>query len=317
MRKTVNKAIIEGRIYDHTLEKKITGETSKAPGTVYIAGDINIATDDACLNIVTVHYTYVTEWTSKGNQDKTFPVLSQIIDSAKTIVKDGKDNATLVRCSGAAISLNEFFTDNAKSESNPDGLVSAKRLERGFINIVSNLNSEDKRNEFECDMLINGTRLVEADPENNIPEDYLVIKGAVFNFRNDLLPVEFIVRNAGGINYFQSLEASPSNPIFTKVWGTIKSQTITKTYQEETAFGEPVVKESSRTTREWIILKAAKETYEIGDSENGITAEEVTELGQKRQVVIAELKKNHEDYMSKKNGGATAPATAGAGGFNF
>ena len=127
MRKTLNRENIAGRIYDINLEKKVTGPSSKVPGTQYIAGDIDIATDEDALNIVTVHYSYVTETTSKGNADKRYPVLANLIENAKTIVADGKENATIVKVGGSTLSLNEFFTENAKTEKNPDGLVSSKR----------------------------------------------------------------------------------------------------------------------------------------------------------------------------------------------
>ena len=62
----VNNTHIEGKLYNHDLTLKVTGENSKAPGTEFIAGNIEIATDDAGVNIVPVHFTYVTATTSKG-----------------------------------------------------------------------------------------------------------------------------------------------------------------------------------------------------------------------------------------------------------
>jgi hypothetical protein len=76
------------------------------------------------------------------------------------------------------------------------------------------------------DMLINGTRLVEADEEKHIFNDYLIVKGAVFNFRGAILPVEFTVKNPTGIKYFESLDVSQSNLVFTKVWGHITNEVI-------------------------------------------------------------------------------------------
>ena len=60
MMKLKNETHIEGYLYEHALEKKQTGPNSKNPGTDFIAGTISIATDEACLNIVPVHFTYVT-----------------------------------------------------------------------------------------------------------------------------------------------------------------------------------------------------------------------------------------------------------------
>ena len=48
----INKTHIEGVLYQHDLELKVTGDTSKNPGTEYITGTVEIATDDAGVNIV-------------------------------------------------------------------------------------------------------------------------------------------------------------------------------------------------------------------------------------------------------------------------
>ena len=48
MKKNIlNKTHIEGFLYEHDLELKVTGEKSKNPNTEYIAGSISIATDNA------------------------------------------------------------------------------------------------------------------------------------------------------------------------------------------------------------------------------------------------------------------------------
>lgn len=53
MKKAFNNATyIEGYIYEHKLEEKVTGETSKNPGTPFITGTISIATDEDLLNVV-------------------------------------------------------------------------------------------------------------------------------------------------------------------------------------------------------------------------------------------------------------------------
>lgn len=44
--KMINEVHVEGLLYDHKLEMKVTGSASKAPGTQYIAGTINVATDN-------------------------------------------------------------------------------------------------------------------------------------------------------------------------------------------------------------------------------------------------------------------------------
>ena len=315
MRKALNRERVEGRIYDHDLALKTVQNTeSKNYGKEFIGGSIDIATDDDNLNIVQVYFTYVTETTSKGNKNATFTALKNIIDNGKTILNNGADNATMVRID-TALALNDFYTQRNGDEV----LVSAKRNNGGFVTIVNSLGDADTRNTFECDMLINGTKYVEADPEKNIAEDYLVVKGAVFDFRNAILPVEFVVRNANGIKYFESLDASPQNMVFTKVWGKINSETIVTRREEESAFGEPSVKEYTRTVREWVITGTSKpdSVYEIGDAENGITAEEIKKALADREVYLADVKKKADEYQASKNAGSVVGDTAAAGAFNF
>jgi len=320
MRKTLNREHISGRIYDHALALKTVQSTeSKNYGKEFINGTIDIATDDDCLNIVQVHFTYVTETTSKGNKNATYGALKNIIENGKTILNDGAENATIVKID-TALALNDFYT----SRNGEETLVSAKRNEGGFVTIIQKMEDADNRNTFECDMLINGTRYVEADPEKNIAEDYLVVKGAVFDFRNAILPVEFIVKSQGGIKYFESLDASPQNMTFTKVWGKINSETIVTKREEESAFGEPAVKEYTRTIREWVITGTSKAdaVYEIGDAENGITTEDIKKAMGDREVYLADVKKRQDEYQASKNAGsasstASATAPAAQGGFNF
>ena len=317
MRKIVNRERVEGRVYEHNLNMKVTGETSKHPGTNYINGTLDVATDEDCLNIVTVNFTYVTETTSKGTKNDTYNTLKNIIESGKTILLDGKDAATMVRID-TALGVNDFYTNRNGEEQ----LVSAKRNDGGFVHTESKLGDETKRNFFECDMLINGTRLVEADEERHIPADYLIVKGAVFNFRNAILPVEFVVKNPGGIKYFESLEASPSNMVFTKVWGKIESQTIIDKREEESAFGEAIVKEYDRKVREWVITGTAKEPYEMGDEQTGITVDEIKQMLADRETYLADIKKRNEEWQAQRVTGNTASqnvaaAPAAVGGFNF
>lgn len=317
MKKPINREHIEGWVYEHGLAIKTVQNTeSKNYGKEFINGTLDIQTDDAGLNIITVNFTYVTETTSKGTKNETYTTLKNIIENGKTVLVDGKDAATMVRID-TALGLNDFYTNRNGEET----LVQAKRNDGGFVHTTNKLGDESVRNTFEFDMLINGTRLVEADPEKNIENDYLIVKGAVFNFRNAILPVELVVKSAGGIKYFESLDASPSNLVFTKVWGKIESQTIVDKREEESAFGEAAVKEYTRTVREWVITGTAKETYEIGDEQAGITTDEVKQAMADREVYLADVKKRQDEYQASRAAEGGSPASgnvsAAAGGFNF
>ena len=317
MRKTLNKERISGRLYDISklTKKTVQNPESKSYGQDFIGGSIDIATDEDCLNIVTVYFTFVQPTYSSGKENKTYGVLENLINNGKTVLTDGVDEATLVRID-ASLGLNDFYTQRNGEET----LVSAKRNVGSFANIISK--PDEVSNSFECDMLINGTQYVEADEERHIAQDYLIVKGAVFDFRGAILPVQFVVKNKTGMDYFESLDASKDNLIFTKVWGVINSETIVDKREEESAFGEPAVKEYTRTTREWVITGTSRKEsiYEIGDEEGGITKEEIKKAMADREVYLADVKRKNDEYQASKNSGnaiSNAAAPAAQGGFDF
>ena len=314
MMKVKNETHIEGYLYEHALEKKVSGEKSKNPGTEFISGTVSIATDEDILNIVPVHFTYVTALTSSGKPNATFTTLSNIINGTyDTVMNGGKDSAAKIRID-SAIGLNEFYSDrNGKEE-----LVSAKRNEGGFVHLVTDGLADDQRNRntFKCDMLITNVRHIEADEERNLPEK-AIIKGAIFDFRKSLLPVEFTAVNPGAISYFEGLDASNSNPVFTQIWGRQVSETIVRTITEESAFGEAHVREVRTPHKDWVITGARPEPY-VWDDESTLTAAEVNEAGKAREITLAALKQRQDEYKASKG---TAPVktinTPANGNFNF
>lgn len=313
MKKTmINQSHIEGVLYEHALESKVSGETSKNPGTPFISGTIGIATDDAMTNIITVHFTYVTATFGSGKPNDTYTTLNNIINGTfGTYMKDGADKAVKLRVD-SAIGLNEFYTDrNGKEE-----LVSAKRNEGGFVHKVDAIDADEKvRNTFKTDMLINSVTRTEADEEKKIPEK-VIVKGAIFNFRKDLLPIEFSATNPHAMDYFEGLGASQKEPVFTCVWGRQVSEVVTRTITTESAFGEDEVREIKNTRKDFVITGAAKEPY-LWDDESSITAAELNEAIQKREVDLAAMKKRQDEYKASKASGASSTVTTAQGEFNF
>ncbi len=176
-------------------------------------------------------------------------------------------------------------------------------------------------------MLIKNVTRVEDDTDKNINEDYVVVKGAIFNFRNALLPVDFIVRNAEGMGYFEDLNASQNEPVFTKVWGRINCGSVANEVKEETAFGEEAVRTFERKIKEWIITGTSKVPYDFGD-ETVLTVTEVQNAMQDRELMLADTKKRSEEYRAQREGGntptpaatsttTTSTVTATKGTFNF
>lgn len=309
MKKCINSTHIEGVLYEHKLELKESGPNSKNPGTKFISGTVDIATDDAGINIVPVHFTYVTEKTYKGSTNATYTTLMNIIDGKYgTVMANGKENAVKLRID-SALGLNEFYSDRNGTEE----LVSVKRNEGGFVHVADSLaEDENTRNTFTCDMLITNVSIKEADEERNLPEK-AIIKGAIFDFRNALLPVEFSAINPKAIAYFESLEASNTNPTFTKLWGRQVSETIVRTITEESAFGEDSVREVKSSRKDFVITGASKEPYEW-DSEDTITANELAEAISARETYLATIKQRQNEYKASKIVNAATPSN---GGFNF
>ena len=309
MMKVRNKTRIDGRLYQHSLQLKESGPNSQTPGTKFISGNVEIATDNDITNIVTVHYTYVTATTSTGKSNATFNVLKDIIDGKLgSVMANGADNAAVITID-SAIGLNEFFSDrNGKEE-----LVSAKRNEGGFAVVKSAADEDEtKRNTFDVDMIITGTRMIEADPEKDLPEK-MILRGAIFDFRNSLLPIELSVVNPRAISYFESLEITQRNPVFTRLQGRQVSEVVTREVVEESAFGDPVVKKFASTRKDWVVTWAASEPY-AWDDESTITAAELTKAMSDRETYLATLKQRQDEYQASKNQPAAAPANQG---FNF
>ena len=106
MRKIINKAHVEGRISESTLEVRVSKK-----GVTYIGGKLDVATDNEGLNIVTVEFPYVAEKFNNGNENKTYGVLKNIIEHGKTIMGNPGEEATMVRLD-PSISLNEWYRDD-------------------------------------------------------------------------------------------------------------------------------------------------------------------------------------------------------------
>ena len=303
----INSVHIEGVLYSHNLEAKVTGENSKNPGTPYIAGTIDIATDNEQTNVVSIHFTYVTPAYGSGKSNPNYAILNDVISGkVKNVTEHGEGAKLRV---DSAIALNEFYSDRNGEEE----LVSVKRNEGGFIHIVSKIDDDEKkRNTFTTDMVITGVTHVDADEERNLPEK-VTVRGCIFDFRNALLPVEFSATSTGAMNYFEGLGVSNKEPVFTKVWGRELATTITRTITEESAFGEPMVREVNSTRRDFVITGALTEPY-AWDDETTITAAELTKAMTDRQTYLAAMKQRQDEYRASQGGSSNEPKK---GGFDF
>lgn len=313
MKKMINKVSLYGKLYEMDLKKKVSGDNSKNPGTEYITGTIGVATDDDCLNIVSVNYSYVVPMTKSNKPNNTYTVLENILNGVYgTVLGVGADNAAVVRID-SQIGLNEFYTDRSGKEE----LVSAKRIENGFIHIAGkNDIPPANHNQFECDYMITNVRHVDENPERGTPEK-TILKGAIFNdYNKTLMPIEFSVVNPLAMGYFEGLSVNGSNPLFTRVKGHVVNETIVRNVEEVSAWGEVSIKSVPSSRRDWVVDYSAEEPYNFGE-ENVLTADEVNEAIKTREVMLAALKSRNAEYKASKGATATPVVAATKEKFDF
>lgn len=300
----INTCHIEGILYEHDLTLKESGPNSKNPGTPFISGTVSIATDDKLTNIVPIHYTYVTATTGRGNANASFTVLNNIVNGTYKTYMDDPNHAAKLRAD-TAIGLNEFYTDRNGQEE----LVSAKRNEGGFIHVTDTLiDDENARCKFKCDMVITGTIRHEADPDRDL-EERMTIKGAIFDFRNSLLPIEFTAVKPGAMDYYESLEASSKNPVFTQLWGKQISTTTHREIKTESAsWGEDDVRVVPTSRKDFVITGGLGE-LPLQDDESTLTWSELKEAMGKREVDLAAMKQRQAEYRASRT---AAPIAKGA-----
>ena len=292
----VNESRVEGYLYSYDLNAAVTGKESKTPNTEYIRGTINIATDDKMTTIVPVYFMFVTKNTKAGKVNSTYNILNDILNKRlKSVMDFGVEEASKLSINSNIGYLREFYD----LRQNPPQLITEKGNVGGFIKVVSTLSEEEKvRNVFKTDMVI--TSVIRRESEDDDTPEKMTIKGVIFNFRNDILPVEYSVLNPAAMDYFEDLEISSKNPVFTKVWGHQISETVVTKKVEETAFGEEYVQESTRSHKDFVITGAIREPY-AWDDESTITAEELKEKMAERETYLATVRSRQEDYQKNKD----------------
>lgn len=270
MKKMINKSHIEGILYESTLEER---DSKSTPGTKYISGKLSIEVAED--NVITVEI-FENEITKAGKRNQKYDKLQSLI-GANSIVTTGRDTAVCLKID-SALSLNDWY---------PQGeLVSTLRNFNGFINFIS-VGEMKPQATFQADMLITST-MDDMDRDENgdfVPNGALKVKGYIFDFANRIMPVEFLVENEAGVNYFRDLEPNT----FTKVWGKQVTQSETIRKVEESAFGDDKVIEFTNTRRKFIITGTNKEPYMFGE-EGILTVQEVQDAIANRNVYLADKK---------------------------
>lgn len=291
-KKFVNDVTVSGYVFSHTLEEKISRK-----GAPYIRGEIRVATDESATNVVPVNFRYVGEYWDAAHtkENKNFGMLQNLIASIKTFEEVG-NQATKIRINGSA-GVNDFVTREGE-------MASPKRIEGSFVHLGD---VRDFGATFNIDTLI--TKCVEREYEDQ--DSVVNLEGYMWDFRKSIMPISFTVRIPGGKDYFLNCDISSKNPLLTNVRGEIVSTTIETVTYTEGAFGEPMAHTTSRSIRGWDVNFASREPMEF-DDEATLTKKELKQMLADREEHLAEVRRNHDEYIASRNGGqafSAAPAT--------
>ena len=312
MQKKFNNMVhLEGILYDANLEQKVTGPTSKNPGTPYIRGSISVAVDPPeCVNVIEVHFRYVTEITASGKNNPTFNTLNNIVNgNTPVMMKTSYEEAARIIVNNSALTLNDFYSTRNNQA------VAAMRTEGGFLSVVSDskLNQNPaQRNMFNADMLINAIEYVEENPDTQTSA-FVRVKGAIFpNFGEvRLLPWTMVATAQDAQDYFLGLSetVSVNDPIILNVRGEQNCTTTVRKITDDSAFGT-YVREVPINRRDYVITSVAAVPLDFG-SEEVMTKEDLKQLIANRNLYLAEIKQNAEERaQSVPNMSNTAPAAS-------
>lgn len=305
MRTMSNSVTINGRLYSHKLKLSTVSNPSSANfGKEFIMGSVFIAIDEEGANVIEVEYTYVTEVTGTGKINYTFSLLKEIIDDEPCWDIKGKDNAIIVTATPSII-VKDFY------DVREDKMVSRIVCDGGFLSKNTSLLLDEKRNTFKVDMLLTKVTMIEPNGES-VLEPYLKLKGAIFNFRKQIFPVDnFVVKNSKGFNTFLSQNISSQNPVLMTILGRIDNMVVKKEKIEGTDFdGSNIVTYTEHRIKEWRVTGTGKETLQYG-MEGILTENEVIKAMQDRDLLLAGVKQKRLDYEASKNN--SQPSGFGSG----
>ena len=297
-----NAVEVQGYIFNfgnserEMLKECISGPNATHPGTQYIRGTLNVATDDEASNVVTIWFQYVPKvWPAKNGkperENPTYAELARLIDTAKTFESDGAA-ATKVRVSGN-LDVNDFYTREGE-------LASPKRIRGSFVHVLNGPISPNPAT-FDIECILSNAITKEVDGG----EDYLTLKGYTFDFRNAILPFDVNVRIPAAITYFENQDISNANPLVTNIKGNIVSAIVKQEEEVESAFGDPIVNITTRSVRTWDVTWAAKEPMEW-DDESSITKAELQKVLQEREDMLAAEKKRQDEWKASQGSSFTA-----------
>lgn len=242
LKQTINNVTITGRAIEVEVNE------GKDPAKPYIYGHIIIDTNyspeavqasDYAENGVRVNF-FSSKFKKDGSENKIYPQLAGMKSEIKT-VRTHQDEADIVRCTGAQLQENIYFTDGGEKR---EGF----NIRGNFFKVANDRKSE---NNFEVEGIIVGVE--PATDSDGLPTGKTYVKLATIDFRNQIDVLTYTATAPEAVSYInQSFIAGDA----VKLTGSILNEVEIKKEIETTAFGGDIVKET-RNTKIALMIEAA------------------------------------------------------------
>lgn len=271
--KWINKVNLKGYLYDVPDRRNGTPGLQMAPDKYNInriKGEIQIATDEYAMNIVTVKVNAPETYRNSGKSNTSFPLIKAMMEGNVRTYRNDATNAEFISVDGEL---------DVRTYTDRNGQVRNTKDVRGSF-----INKDNTRRflaDFQFEGVFNSAVAREYDDGTS-----LALSGYVFNYMGNVMPVSLAVRDSAIMSFIQDQDVSNSNPLVTSVWGSIVTNTVTVNRTAEDVIGQPTVSSTSKSFQSWDVTGTKGTPMEYGEG-GAISPEEMRALLQKREEKLA------------------------------
>lgn len=276
MQESFNKVTLTGKVAEITYKKGVNKNNDN-----YVAGEIKIETGED--NIIPVSF-YQNELTKEKKPNGIYAGLMTAIEEFKTIAKDGRDAADTITVNAGRLEENSFYGKDGN-------LIRQYRISSPFFNRKQNA---ELANEF----VVEGIVVNIADEiKNEVPTGRLFVDLLVVGYADRGNILRLVVEGEKGVDYIKS---SVSERDEVKFAGQVLHSEINEELKEEVAFGDPIIRITTRTERKLLITSAT------AARESTVSSEEIDTILADRE---GRLKIDKEKAASKAKKEESKPAS--------
>lgn len=283
LKEAKNEVVIQGILSQVDLEEATSKEGKPLiRGTVYVKVTQDIG-GETIENEIPIRC-FSMKYKKDGNINPAYNSILKVKNEFTSIAasQNGVDGATRVRVSGAKIIENVYPKD--------EKLISYPQIQASFFNSVEKDKAKEEA-KFEVEAVIKNIK----DETNRDGEETgrLIVNAIIPKYGEDVDIVDIIVANKSAIDYIRS-NWSENDTV--RINGKLNFTFINVTQEVESAFGEPVIKEFTRSVSE-LILTGGSDPYDEGEA---YTQEDVKKGRAKRKERVEKAKAEREAAKAEK-----------------